>query len=72
MRLIRDEVDSGTNRALLLPANVQSDLTSVSILGFINPRGFAAQSPATGKILLEVLGEAEAGLVFRNSTNSSE
>ena len=64
VRLIRDEVDSGTNCSLLLPANLQSDLTIVSILGFINLREFAAQSPATGELPLEVLGEVEAGPVF--------
>ena len=63
-RLIPDEVDSGTNCSFLFSANLQSDLTIVSILGFINPREFAAQSPATGELPLEVLGDVEAGPVF--------
>ena len=48
-RLIPDEVDSSTNCSLLLSANLQSGPTLVSILGFVNPREFAAQSPATGE-----------------------
>ncbi len=43
VRLISNEVDSGTNCSLLLPVNLHSDLTRVSILGFINPREFATQ-----------------------------
>ena len=37
---------------------------STRVFSFINPREFAAQSPATGELPLEVLGEVEAGAIF--------
>ena len=63
VRLVSNEVDSRPNLSILLPSDLQSNLTIVPVLGFVNPRELASQSPATGELPLELIDEVEAGLL---------
>ena len=64
VRLVSNEVDGHPNLSLLLPSDLQSDLTVVSILGFVNPWELAAQSPTTGELSFKLVDKVETGLVF--------
>ena len=65
------EVDSCLDRSLLFPADLQSDLTVVSIPGLVNPRKLAAHPPTSGELQFELLDKVETSPVVSNSTNSN-
>ena len=65
VRLIPNKLDSRSDPPRsLLPPDLQSDLTIVSIFGFVDPRELAVQPPATAELPLELLDEIEADPVL--------
>lgn len=64
IRLISNKVDGGLDLPPLLPPDLQSDLSIVSILGLIDPRELAAQSSAACELPLELINEVETGPIL--------